>query len=752
MSRRTPLACRIRRWIVLLGCTGAIAAGSMAPADVAQMLGGLRDGERQAAISSLARSGQIRAPLSGGDGAAILQGATLGARAGAIAELAPLFKKDLSGQDVESILGPEASLSEGNRLNAIAALARAGRLGPSLGEDAVLALKGATQAARAAAIAEMAPYLRTDLSGRAIAMILGTEAMLSDGHRHNAIAALARSGKKPVPLTGPDGAAVLQGATQGARAGAIAELAPLFKADLSGQDVEAILGPEAVLSEGNRLNAVAALARTGRLGPSLGADAALGLKGSTQGARAASIGEIAPYLRAGLSGEAIATVLGPGAVLSEGNRLNAIVALIRAGKLRSGLGNDELALILQGMTGQPRAVAMAELAGAVKGQATQSSGNSPSIAAASPNPFPGSGKAQTFTLNGANFEPGLKVHVKGAGLDKDLDASKVDVKNSSLIELRSILTGMASDTWSVSVINPNGKRSTPFAIPIKECGPRPAPSGSKTALGATIGSFEGVDAFSNGACSATFLGTCSDYLKNAPWQCVNYVERFYSKNFSDIFTLKVAWGSAMNFWMQRQQVRGFSVFDIDRGVGVGPAQRTLPKPGDILFFRTDAPEGHVAIVRAIDDKYINVVQQNIRWDTAEAKISYRKDTDGTIHWSEEMLFSDGCVSQHTMAPVGWLSPTAQPAIVRTSPNPVPTSNAPQTLSLYGSNFDPGLSVRVKGTGLDRVLDPRKINVRNSAQVDLVGISTGTVADSWTVQVTNPGGRKSEEFRFAVAPP
>ena len=343
----------------------------MSAAQAAKTLGDLREGNRQGAIAALARSGQIASPVSGSDGALLLSGTTQGARAGSIGELATLFKTDLSGQEAEAILGSETTLSEGNRQGAIAALARGKRFGPSLGEDAALALKGTTQGARAGSIGELAPYLRAGLSGQAIATILGGGPLLSEGNRQGAIAAIARSGKKPLPLSRTDGTAILQGCTQGARAGSIGELALLFKLDLSGQEAEAILGPETTLSEGNRLSAIAALARAKRFGPSLGEDAALALKGTTQGARAGAIGEIAYYLRGDLAGRAIAAILGDARVLSEGNRLSAIAALVRAGKLHAGLSAEESVLILDGTSGQARVAAIAEMANATKAPIAQ---------------------------------------------------------------------------------------------------------------------------------------------------------------------------------------------------------------------------------------------------------------------------------------------------------------------------------------------------------------------------------------------
>ena len=161
-------------------------------------------------------------------------------------------------------------LTDGNRYNAIAALARAGRFGPMIGGDAALTLAGSTPGARAAAIGEMAPYLRAGMRGPDVAAILGTAQVLSEGNRYNAVAALGRAARLPQAMTGVEASQMLAGATQGARAAAVGEMAAVFKADLSGREGEAALGTSRELSEGNRYNAIAALARAGRFGPSIG--------------------------------------------------------------------------------------------------------------------------------------------------------------------------------------------------------------------------------------------------------------------------------------------------------------------------------------------------------------------------------------------------------------------------------------------------------------------------------------------------
>ena len=207
--------------------------------------------------------------------------------------MAQVLKDDLTGQEAASILGPGTDLTDGNRANAITALARAKRFGPSIGGDAGPALNGASQGARATAISEMAPYFRTDMRGQDLAAILGSAQVLSDGNRANAIAALARAGRMPRNATGAEAEMMLVGATQGARATAISEMARYFVDGLSGADLVAILGRNGEATEGNRYNAISALARARKIGTMLSsADVAIVVIGTSGGTRASAIAEI----------------------------------------------------------------------------------------------------------------------------------------------------------------------------------------------------------------------------------------------------------------------------------------------------------------------------------------------------------------------------------------------------------------------------------------------------------------------------
>ena len=110
------------------------------------------------------------------------------------------------------------------------------------------------------------------ISGRAVAAVLGSARLLDEGNRYNAIAALARSAHAKQPLAPLDVVSILDGTTQVPRAAAIAQLATWIAVGLSGEDAAAILGRGGELTEGNRYNAITALAHAGRFRGSLTGD------------------------------------------------------------------------------------------------------------------------------------------------------------------------------------------------------------------------------------------------------------------------------------------------------------------------------------------------------------------------------------------------------------------------------------------------------------------------------------------------
>ena len=381
-----------------------------------------------ASLSQSALSQNSGAASPSLQGLSQLAGTVGSKRASLIAKIAPGLKPGLTAQEAAEILGTPAELSEGSRRSAITSMARAKKHDP-LGAEAALMLKGTTGSNRSFSIGELAPYLKANLTAQEVADILGSVAELSEGSRRSAITSMARA-KKLGPL-GAEAALMLKGTTGSNRSFSIGELAPYLKANLTAREAADILGTPAELSEGSRRSAITSMARAKKLGP-LGAEAALMLKGTTGSNRSFSIGELAPYLKANLTAREAADILGTPAELSEGSRRSAITSMARAGKVRAGLSEAELAPVLDGTTGSARAFALAELRAAQ----TMSASAAGMPASAEPlSPLPGPTAQSTPAVASTGCTGGTDVEQRFCELLEQVGAQLIKVGADRVEEL-----------------------------------------------------------------------------------------------------------------------------------------------------------------------------------------------------------------------------------------------------------------------------------------------------------------------------
>jgi len=118
-------------------------------------------------------------------------------------------------------------------------------------------------------------------------------------------------------------------------------------------------------------------------------------------------------------------------------------------------------------------------------------------------------------------------------------------------------------------------------------------------------------------------------------------------------------------------------------------------------------------------------------------------------WNVQACNSAGCSSYSSYYYFYIKSlPAPAPYISSISPNPVTGSTSQQTITLYGSGFQSGLSVYVTWTGDSKTLSSSQISVDSSSQVRIF-INTWTDPDTWTVRITNPDGKTSNTKSFIV---
>jgi surface antigen len=156
----------------------------------------------------------------------------------------------------------------------------------------------------------------------------------------------------------------------------------------------------------------------------------------------------------------------------------------------------------------------------------------------------------------------------------------------------------------------------PAALPMR---PRLASTTPpKQPYGALLGSFNGVNVYSNG--SVSYFSNVLSYVGKHPtgyrWQCVEYVNRYYWV----MYGRTLGAGNANSYYKDAGK-KGLNRYD-NGGV-------VRPQVGDILVSE-GGQYGHVAIVREVGKDYVLVAQQNYYESTTDASarltLSYRTTT------------------------------------------------------------------------------------------------------------------------------
>jgi pseudomonalisin len=104
----------------------------------------------------------------------------------------------------------------------------------------------------------------------------------------------------------------------------------------------------------------------------------------------------------------------------------------------------------------------------------------------------------------------------------------------------------------------------------------------------------------------------------------------------------------------------------------------------------------------------------------------------------------GSVDAYALA-LKWSNAPAPLSITSLSPNPMTASASSQTLTINGAGFQTGATVKVSYTGFSGTLTVTSL----TATQILAAINTGTAANTWTVEVVNPGGAVSNSASLTV---
>ena len=138
---------------------------------------------------------------------------------------------------------------------------------------------------------------------------------------------------------------------------------------------------------------------------------------------------------------------------------------------------------------------------------------------------------------------------------------------------------------------------------------------SRNGIGKTIDSYKGVDVYYNGEDYGKNHGKSYSkdrYYYGYKWQCVEYVKRFYYKAKSH--KMPDVYGNAKDFFDDNLSQGEFNekrgLYQYRNGGDEKPCE------DDLLVF-TDTSYGHVVIISEVGDDYVEVVQQNMGYESRD---------------------------------------------------------------------------------------------------------------------------------------
>ena len=152
-------------------------------------------------------------------------------------------------------------------------------------------------------------------------------------------------------------------------------------------------------------------------------------------------------------------------------------------------------------------------------------------------------------------------------------------------------------------------------------------------LNTPLGSFNGVTSYSNGSSgrwsakdptktiTVTIGGVKKTINTGYQWQCVEYDNRYIATTFG----LAIAGGDAGTYYANAKK-KGLTAY-ADGG-------KVLPQPGDLICWGGGGGSGHIAVVRSVGTKTINVIEQNRLCTSVdsnhEMQLTVTKDSKGNI--------------------------------------------------------------------------------------------------------------------------
>ncbi len=367
----------------------------------------------------------------------------------------------------------------------------------------------------------------------------------------------------------------------------------------------------------------------------------------------------------------------------------------------------------------------------------------PTIVSLSPNPMTGSAANQSLTINGTGFVAGSGLSVQ-VGSATYTGSAVSFVSGSQLVV--TVKVGATAQSLPVQVTIAGGKTTNSFNLTVTAPATSPAitalspnpMTGSTSAQTITIGG----SGFVSGTGLKVTVG--STVFQGSQ---VNFVDA------SRLTVNAVVGAGAANLLVQVTNPGGLASNTLSLAVTapvVAPLIGSLsPNP------MSGSNSAQTLIVSGSGFVFGPALQitvgatvyrgSQILWATGtQMAISV---VVGTIATTLPVQVTDGNGHIGNIVNLAVMAPVATPVITGLSPNPMTGSNSPQTLTINGSGFAPGLKLSIGGT----LITASQLASLSAGQLQ-VSIVTGLTARTYQVQVINANGSISNVVNFQVVTP
>jgi hypothetical protein len=361
----------------------------------------------------------------------------------------------------------------------------------------------------------------------------------------------------------------------------------------------------------------------------------------------------------------------------------------------------------------------------------------------------GSSANQTLTINGSGFQSGLKVNLTGGASPIAYQGSAIVSQTATQIQV-SVNVGAAAGTWAVQVVNPNNVSSNSASLTVTAATPPPV-------IGSLSPNPMPVSA-SNQTLTINGSGFATGASVNLTYAGGSVVHPTIATSTGTKITATVNVGATARTWtVQVVNSAASSSNIVNLVVSVPPVISSLsPNPmtgssaNQTLTVNGSGFQSGLKVVLTGAASPVAYQGSAVASQTATQIQALVNVGAAAGAWTVQVVNPDGSSSNAASLTV---TAAALPVISSLSPNPMTGSSADQTLTINGSNFQPGLQVKLTSGVSTTTYQASSLASQTATQIQ-VAVNVGLAAGAWTVQVVNPNNVLSNAATLTVtaAPP